>query len=164
MHILKNKNVRIKIDRDWGELMLKKYLSIRITLQSFYTDSSKSKQTLIFFFGTFEVRITFGNNEGRNLWSLHTNWWSRNLMQVLRWCTVTIAAVILNTLCQHRTNAYIERKSSSNEDIPWLQRRLKTFEYLHYTTVVLYLSGLTKIKTEFLFFGTLEEKNHLCWK
>ena len=34
----------------------------------------------------------------------------RNLMRVSQWCTETVIAIKLNTLCQHRTNAYIEKQ------------------------------------------------------
>ena len=64
-------------------------------------------------------------------------WWSRNLMWIFRWCTGTIIAIILHTLCQHRTNTYIEKQKFSNDDLPWLKRVLTTFEYPHYTTIVL---------------------------
>ena len=66
-------------------------------------------------------------------------------MWISRLCTGTVlnwVAIKLNTFCQHRTNASIEKQIVSNEDVP-LMKMLKAFEWhyvhsIHYTTIVLW--------------------------
>ena len=55
----------------------------------------------------------------------------------IRQCTATVIA-IEPTMWQHRTNVSTENNFFFNEDVT-LKRILKTLEYPHYTTIVLYM-------------------------
>ena len=68
---------------------MKSYSNFRKTHTNIFL--SRSRDLLEFFF------LPRSNKE-KNLWSLHTNWWSCNSTRVLRWCTGKITAIILKIL------------------------------------------------------------------
>ena len=72
-------------------------------------------------------------------------------MQALRFDRGIIFAIMLITWCKYSTNASIEKQNFSKEDLPWLKRMLKRFEYPHHVTIVSYHESLIETKTELLF-------------
>ena len=117
------------------------------------------------YYGIFESGVFFflrRSKQENNLWSLHTNWWSRNFLIVSRWHTGTGIAIKLNTLCQHRTNTFVKKQLFRFTMYHWREGRKHLNSRI--STTIAMASRPNRNKLIFVFRRFHRGKNHFPWR